>query len=829
MKSKKFFLIVFFSLISLMIYSQQIQWQNACNIGSDSIDIYFASTVDSEGNFIISGDYSGDIFFSDTTIVCQNCNLSYGNYKPMISKIDKEGNLLWNKHAYAQKIITDEQNNIYLIVHVPNGNILTFENDTIFLNPNINEDYSVLIKLDNNGNFLWSEAVGTNSMLHMSINSISLGLNNTIVVTGSSFGGTELYADANTFQTIDTLYNFAIQFNSNGNLDWFIQLNGYGYECSAIDNNGNVYVGINSTLYRIYQGSIVWQQYFPDFFIQSVATSITNDLFCVGNFYSSSITIGNSYFINDFFSGPDLLITKINSLNAGVIWAKSGTNISGDFVSYKWALDQNDNIYIISNSTGDLYLDSIYVPPSNVMDYLIMCNTYGEFQWFESTLITSSLPSSYSSIHIDNMQIDNQGGVSFGGFSNATNLVIGNDTLQYNLENFIFAQANLPSAQMQSQCIELNQGWSMISTYMYPTGNDISSIFSPIVQDIELMKDGVGNVYWPLYNIDNIDSFSIGFGYQIKMNNQNIIHIYGEQIIPENEIIPYTVGWNLIAYILDNETPIEIYLNSFVSDINIVKDDLGNIFWPIYNINMIGNMSPGKGYQMKLSVSTNFTYVAPLVNNSKYGIQIPQPKHFKTTINTGSNMTLGILKTAWETEPVIGSEIGIFNLTSKPVGSGVYTGENLAITIWGNDELTEKIDGMINNEKFVIKIWNSGSEEILEIENWLEGDEFYETNKISVIERTSNKQHGISNFQVLQNTPNPFSETTEIHFYIPEKAFVKIDIFSLLGEKIESIHSQSYPRGNHTFVYDRKHLPSGMYFYRLKANDFSATKMMSVK
>ena len=77
--------------------------------------------------------------------------------------------------------------------------------------------------------------------------------------------------------------------------------------------------------------------------------------------------------------------------------------------------------------------------------------------------------------------------------------------------------------------------------------------------------------------------------------------------------------------------------------------------------------------------------------------------------------------------------------------------------------------------------------------------------------------------------PNPFSKTTEISFYLPEKAFVEIELFSILGEKIESIEEKNYSHGKHTIVYDKKNLSSGVYFYRLNCGDFSDTRIMNVE
>jgi len=86
-----------------------------------------------------------------------------------------------------------------------------------------------------------------------------------------------------------------------------------------------------------------------------------------------------------------------------------------------------------------------------------------------------------------------------------------------------------------------------------------------------------------------------------------------------------------------------------------------------------------------------------------------------------------------------------------------------------------------------------------------------------------------NSFVLFQNTPNPFSQTTEIAFCIPEKAFVEIELFNLIGEKVETIQAKIYEKGKHSIIYDKKNLLSGVYFYRLNSSDFSDTKIMIVE
>ncbi|MBT3207502.1 MAG: PKD domain-containing protein [Bacteroidetes bacterium] len=380
-----------------------------------------------------------------------------------------------------------------------------------------------------------------------------------------------------------------------------------------------------------------------------------------------------------------------------------------------------------------------------------------------------------------------------------------------------------------SQEIPLPIGWNIFSTNIVPFEATMDSLFADISVNVELVKNNIGQIFWPAWNVNQIGSNIVGQGYQVKMNNTDTLVVTGLIIIPELTPISLAAGWNMIAYLRQLPAPIEIMIQPIVSDIDLVKDNFGQIYWPIWYVNQIGDMLPGQGYQMRMFNANILTYPANTTSFSKSNIQIPLLYHFKNIQNTGSNMSLMIPNQVWDKEPEIGSEIGIFSQNGKLVGAGVYIGENLAISIWGNDELSDEIDGLIQNEKFIIRIWNNESqnsmeEDILEIETWLEGDEFYKTNKISIVKKLSTIQ--LPTFELFQNTPNPFSETTEISFYIPEEAFIEIELFNLLGEKILTVDANSYAAGNQSIVFDKKNLSSGVYFYRLKSENFSDTKIM---
>jgi hypothetical protein len=81
-----------------------------------------------------------------------------------------------------------------------------------------------------------------------------------------------------------------------------------------------------------------------------------------------------------------------------------------------------------------------------------------------------------------------------------------------------------------------------------------------------------------------------------------------------------------------------------------------------------------------------------------------------------------------------------------------------------------------------------------------------------------------------QNYPNPFNASTVIEYSLPSQTMVSIYIFDILGRKVETPVNSTQEAGHHSIVWDGADKPSGIYFYRLKAGDYSETrKMLLVK
>lgn len=81
-------------------------------------------------------------------------------------------------------------------------------------------------------------------------------------------------------------------------------------------------------------------------------------------------------------------------------------------------------------------------------------------------------------------------------------------------------------------------------------------------------------------------------------------------------------------------------------------------------------------------------------------------------------------------------------------------------------------------------------------------------------------------FLLTQNYPNPFNPQTTIEYQIPELSFVTIKIYDILGNELRTLVSKEQSAGIYEINFEAENLPSGVYFYRIRAGNFIDTKKM---
>ena len=303
--------------------------------------------------------------------------------------------------------------------------------------------------------------------------------------------------------------------------------------------------------------------------------------------------------------------------------------------------------------------------------------------------------------------------------------------------NGISAISSLNSVPaITEQLLELPAGWSNFSVYMMADNMDLAYCLSSIVENVVIAKDNEGSAYLPDFNFNGVGDVEIGQGYQVKLLNESSILMPGTYMLPEENPIDLTPGWNMIGYLRLEGADAAAILADVVAHDNLViaKDYEGNAYLPEFNFNGIGDMLPTQGYQLKVNEADQLLYLS---NDESYrfselnSIQ-NKAAHYSSFNITDHNMTVVIDDLAWDIIPENGSEIGAFDKYGKLVGACIYTSPVTMLSIWGDDLMTASKDGMHLLEEVSFKLWNSGEDNNLIISKWTEGSSAFISNSINV-------------------------------------------------------------------------------------------------
>ena len=267
--------------------------------------------------------------------------------------------------------------------------------------------------------------------------------------------------------------------------------------------------------------------------------------------------------------------------------------------------------------------------------------------------------------------------------------------------------------------IPLSERWNKISSNIIPENAAPENLMTGVRNNMILMKNGKGQIYWPEYEINQIGDWDIRDGYQICMVKEDTLIIKGTNADPTLYPIYLEKGWNLVSYLPKSPMEPRLALESISDNLVIVKDG-GSVYWPEYLINQLGMMCPGEGYWINVKENATLTYPAAVpkvitkLSYSTTSVEGNEGVYYESVSNTGNNAT--ILVPAIINPNILGTplenadEIGIFTENGLCAGVGIWNGKNIAITVWGDDDLTEIIDGFRIGEEYSFRIWDKSEE-----------------------------------------------------------------------------------------------------------------------
>lgn len=156
--------------------------------------------------------------------------------------------------------------------------------------------------------------------------------------------------------------------------------------------------------------------------------------------------------------------------------------------------------------------------------------------------------------------------------------------------------------------IDLQEGWSGLSSFQVPAVTSLNTLFSPIVSDMVILQTLTGT-YNPSQGTNTIGSWNRAKGYEIKMTNPTTFSFPG--CIGTTRNLTLTANWNLFPVLSDCSVTIDEVFGGVMNKVTIIKDVAGTgIYWPAQNINTLDTLQPGKAYLGKFTSTTNISFPA---------------------------------------------------------------------------------------------------------------------------------------------------------------------------------------------------------------------------
>ncbi|MBN1999288.1 T9SS type A sorting domain-containing protein [candidate division KSB1 bacterium] len=389
--------------------------------------------------------------------------------------------------------------------------------------------------------------------------------------------------------------------------------------------------------------------------------------------------------------------------------------------------------------------------------------------------------------------------------------------------------------------LQFNKGWNMFSIHVEPDPAGLVEVMAPIIDHLVLVKDSKGKTFIPEFEINDIGNIDYKQGYKTYLKQPVPLDVVGKPVDASTPI-DLPAGWSMISYLPVGSMAVETALAGIHDCLVIVKDNMGQTYIPLYGINTIGHMQPGQGYQIYLSTSATLVYPADIppqiagLNGNTAGQ--PGTEHYQFTANTGDNATVVVPVAANPqfsdgSALATGDEIGVFTTLDVCCGATIWQSVNTAITVWGDDVITEGVDGFTAGDTFRFRVWKkSGNLEFPAIVEFRTSDPVvYTSDGISVLNslvadmtsavREIPGQDIPVTFGLSENYPNPFNSVTVIQFQTPQPAKVMLTVYDLNGHLVRRLVEENVPAGCYSTRWDGRDtfghtVASGFYFYRIE-------------
>ena len=387
----------------------------------------------------------------------------------------------------------------------------------------------------------------------------------------------------------------------------------------------------------------------------------------------------------------------------------------------------------------------------------------------------------------------------------------------------------------------LKPGWNSISWNVNSEIDDITAIFGPIMDQIDVILsfEEVGLTYDPdLPDFSTLLSADHLHGYWVKvLSEDSCLELVIEGLpVLVNQPNKVEQGWNFVSYLPSVELPTPSALVSQAGNLRIALGyDGGALTYDpaLPEFSTLQTLKPCFGYWLKVYNTSMLVYpgfgapgieLAPQTEAgalAKLGVQ-------DELVPTPSWMSIYSSDLRLDGRPVsAGSEIRALNTDGALVGfaSTGVAGKLMLTPVYG--AIGPDTRGLRDGEPFTLEVNGIPTNEVF---TWAGDGARQEVTALTAKETGSTLP---SEFALSQNYPNPFNPSTKIAFSVPSADHVTLEVYNVLGAKVITLLDGNVAMGETVVEWngrdsDGNSVASGVYFYTLKQGAKIETKKMAL-
>lgn len=389
-----------------------------------------------------------------------------------------------------------------------------------------------------------------------------------------------------------------------------------------------------------------------------------------------------------------------------------------------------------------------------------------------------------------------------------------------------------PLFSFTGQVVIIPAGWSGISSWVVPDDPLVVNIFDPVVDNMVILQNPIGQIYWPAIPVNSIITWNSHHGYTIKMDQESIVLFEGPA---ESDLtVDLPAGWWMHPVLAAENVATAALYGPLGGDLVIAKEIAGSrIYWPDQGIINLNFVEPGKAYQILMNVDSELDFTglggnatAPLASNIELN-EFENLTPWNDLQRTGVSHTIAIENTAWDGIPDLnyGDYLAVFTQNGISAGMMIFTGgeSNVAVTAYGDDHTTSTLtEGFIDGEYMSFMLFNpmTGEEFTLraEFDQTLPNDDIFAGNGLSKITELTVVATSIDDIYSINDIeiyPNPANDRVTISAIGKISKDAMLQIYSIEEGKLVKEERLN----DNSIELDISQLAQGVYFVKVTDGD----------